>query len=88
MSTPELPTGDAATITRQAQLRTIRLTRTAGLFNMMTAVAFMVAALLQSRKGQSGAVWIALGAAFIALGGGALGRAKKLADDMKEPPKP
>lgn len=86
MSTPPSPVN--ATVTREAQLRTIRLTRMSGLFNMMTAIAFMVVAVLQSRKGQSGATWIALGAVFIAIGGGALGRAKKLADDLKEPPTP
>jgi hypothetical protein len=88
MSNGQDSAAGGAAPSREAQLKAIRVTQVAGIFNMMTAVAFMVAAMLRSRQGESGAVWIALGAAFIAIGGSALGRAKRMSDKLKETPAP
>jgi len=63
----------------------IALRRQSVLF-MVIAVINMVTAVVQSRSGQSGAVWIAIGATFLALGGAAAGRAKKMAGALKAPP--
>lgn len=71
----------------QGLAKAVKAMRVQGVLFMMAGLAFMLVSVLQTRKGQSGATWIAIGAVFLALGGAAMGRAKKVAESLQAPPK-
>jgi hypothetical protein len=69
-----------------ALAKAMKAMRLQGVLFMMAGLAFMLVSVLQTKQGRSGATWIAIGAVFLALGGAAMGRAKKLAETMQVPP--
>ncbi len=68
----------------QTLAKAVKAMQLQGILFLMAGVAFMVVAVLWTKQGRSGAVWIGVGAMFLALGGSALGRAKKLGDSMNQ----
>lgn len=68
-----------------AMLKAMKAMRIQGVLFMLAGLGFMLVSVLQTKKGESGATWIAIGAVFLALGGAAMGRAKKVAEMMARP---